>query len=315
MAKKYIFDRESVSFKKVGLSAWALAGRVFKWLSGAIALAVVYYVVFSLLFNTDVERQLSRENKAYQREYAALQQKQRLLSDVVLNLQSRDDDIYRSIFHSAAPTAHPVVNLVADDSETDASGYAALVESSRSRLDSATAKTARIEAAFQDIFKKLSRDTIPPMCLPVKKLTYTMTGASVGPKYNPFYKVESNHEGLDIIVTQGDPVFATADGVVENVVRSAKGLGNVVTISHGNGYVTRYAHLGQVNVIKGQKVRRGQVIAEVGVSGKSFAPHLHYEVRFADKVLDPVNYFFGALDQESYAGVSYMAAHTEQSLD
>lgn len=315
MAKRYIFDKESVSFRKVGQSVWSVLWKVFKWVSGAIALAVVYYIVFSLFFNTDVEKQLSRENSAYRREYKQLRERQKLLSDVVLHLRSRDDEIYRQIFHSASPEVDPAGILVAE-TDTDAQDYSSMVLSNRGRLDSVESRTARIEAAFQAAFARLSKkDTIPPMSLPVNKLSYVMTGAGIGMKYNPYYKVESRHDGLDIIAPQGEPVYATAAGVVDNVVHSAKGLGNVVTVNHGNGYVTRYAHLGQVRVIKGQKVRQGSLIAEVGISGKSFAPHLHYEVIYKGEHLDPVNYFFAALTPEQYAGISYMAEHTAQSLD
>lgn len=315
MAKRYVFDKESFNFRKVGQSAWSVFWRVVRWVSGAIVLAVFYYVIFSLLFNTDVEKQLSRENSAYRQEYSTLQQKQRLLADVVRHLRSKDDEIYRQIFHSEAPEVDPAGILVAE-TDSDDDNYASLVLSNRSRLDSVEARTARIESAFQTAFARLSKkDTIPPMCLPVRKLSYVMTGAGIGMKYNPYYKVESRHEGLDIIAPQGEPVYATADGVVYFILRSAKGLGNVVTVDHGNGYMTRYAHLGQVKVSKGQRVKRGEQIAEVGMSGKSFAPHLHYEVRFNGLPLDPVNYFFAALGPEQYAGIAYMAEHTAQSLD
>ena len=316
MAKKYIFDKESASFRRVGQSAWAIIGRIFKWMSGAIALAVLYYVAMSQLFNTDVEAQLTKENRAYRKEYALLQEKQRLLSDVVKNLRSRDDEIYSQIFHSSAPDVDPSVMLLSESEDINSEDYSSLVISNSDRLDSVTSKAARVDAAFEAVFALLSeKGVMPPMCLPVKNLSYVMTGASIGMKYNPFYKVESRHDGLDIIAPQGELVYASADGVVVNVKRSAKGHGNVVTMDHGNGYQTRYAHLGQVKVIKGQKVKRGAVLAEVGVSGKTFAPHLHYEVLLNDTPLDPVNHFFGALTPEQYSGISYMAEHTAQSLD
>ena len=151
-------------------------------MSGAIVLAVFYYVIFSLLFNTDVEKQLSRENSAYRSEYYALLQKQRLLADEVRHLRSKDDEIYRQIFHSEAPEVDPAGILVAD-TDSDDENYSTLVLSNRSRLDSVEARTARIEDAFQAAFARLSKkDTIPPMCLPVRKLSYVMTGAGIGMK-------------------------------------------------------------------------------------------------------------------------------------
>ena len=119
---------------------------------------------------------------------------------------------------------------------------------------------------------------LPPMTNPLAGFSYARTGASVGDRINPFYKVKVFHGGLDLISQQGESVVAAADGVVKEVTHSTKGLGNVVTIDHGNGYLTRYAHLENTRVTKGQKLARGQNIGQVGMSGNSFAPHLHYEV-------------------------------------
>ena len=110
-------------------------------------------------------------------------------------------------------------------------------------------------------------------------------------------------------------MLATADGIVRDVTRSGKGLGNVVTIDHGNGYETRYGHLGNIYVSKGQKVMRGKRIALVGISGKSLVPHLHYEVLRDGVPQDPSRYFVASLGPQAFADVAFMAASTEQSLD
>ena len=156
---------------------------------------------------------------------------------------------------------------------------------------------------------------LPPVSLPLEDVSYTLTGASTGERISPFSKVESFHGGLDIIAAQGDPVLATADGIVRDVTRSGKGLGNVVTIDHGNGYETRYGHLGNIYVSKGQKVMRGKRIALVGISGKSLVPHLHYEVLRDGVPQDPSRYFVASLGPQAFADVAFMAASTEQSLD
>ena len=123
------------------------------------------------------------------------------------------------------------------------------------------------------------------------------------------------HGGLDIIAPAGEPVYASADGVVSDVKRSRKGLGNVVTIDHGNGYFTRYAHLADMEAVKGRKVRRGTRLGYVGVSGNSFAPHLHYEVLKDTLVLDPVNHMFASVTPEEYMNMLVMSVSTGQSMD
>ena len=156
---------------------------------------------------------------------------------------------------------------------------------------------------------------MPPMTNPIGNFSFAQTGASVGDKINPFYKVSIRHNGLDLIAPAGEPVYASADGVVRNVIRSRKGLGNVVEIDHGNGYVTRYGHLADVEVRKGRQLEKGTRIGYVGVSGNSFAPHLHYEVLRDTLILDPVNHLFASVNPEEYMNILIMAVSTGQSLD
>ena len=117
------------------------------------------------------------------------------------------------------------------------------------------------------------------------------------------------------MASEGTPVLASADGVVESVQRSRTGLGNVVTIDHGNGYVTRYAHLSDILVPKGRRVTRGTVIGRVGISGNSLAPHLHYEVLRDGEAVDPVDHMFATLSPQDYANFAFMTSRTGQSLD
>ena len=99
------------------------------------------------------------------------------------------------------------------------------------------------------------------------------------------------HTGFDFACKPGNPVYATGDGVVESVSFELFGYGNSVIIDHGFGYKTRYAHLKTVLVGEGMKVRRGERIAESGNSGRSTGPHLHYEVMYRGKYVNPYNYF------------------------
>ena len=146
-------------------------------------------------------------------------------------------------------------------------------------------------------------------------MSYVQTGASVGLKHNPLYKVDIQHGGIDLIAPQGSVVRASADGVVRSVTRSNKGLGNIVEIDHKNGYTTRYALLGDISVPQGRSVKRGQKIGTVGISSTTFAPHLHYEVLRGGKVLDPVNFLFASVDPDEYAKMLYMSVSTRQSMD
>ncbi len=291
----YRYDWENSNFKQVTTSVSRWLFRAAWSILGTLAVALMFYVAFSLLVHTDVERQLARENRMYEKMYGDLLEQQKLIGEVTEGLQLRDDAIYDQIFHAKAPSVDPL-----GDEKLELAGDAEAVEKN-----------------FLAIFEKLKEGKAAniPETLPVAGMQYAQTGASTGMKFNPFYKIDAQHNGLDIIVSQGDAVYATADGTVSEVTRSRKGLGNVVAIDHGNGYITRYAHVSDITVFKGQKVTKGKKIASVGISGNTFAPHLHYEVLLDGVPQNPVDYMFAVLSPYDYANFAFIAANTGQSLD
>lgn len=290
--------------------------RVLLFFVASLSLTVVYYVLFSLVFSTEAEKRLERENDMFQRELPQLQQKEALLADVIGCLGGRDDRIYEEIFQASAPSLSPLTS-VRDFSGVDTIPDQELVVYAQRKLDEVIAKAESVEEDFMRI-AELLRDSsfvMPPMSNPLDEFTFAQTGASVGDKINPFYKVPIRHNGLDMVSHSGEPVHVTADGVVADIIKSRKGLGNVVVVSHKGGYVTRYAHLADIEVKKGRSLKKGDRIGYVGVSGNSFAPHLHYEVLRDTLVMDPVNYMFASLDPEEYVNVMILAVTTGQSLD
>jgi hypothetical protein len=252
----------------------------------------------------------------FEQELPQLQQKEALLADVVEGLGRRDDRIYEEIFQAKAPTISPMTD-VRDFSGIDTIPDHELVLYAQRKLNDVTSVAQAVEEDFMRIAELLqdSSFVMPPMTNPLSDFTFAQTGASVGDKINPFYKVPIRHDGLDLVAHSGEPVHASADGFVKDVIKSRKGLGNVVVIEHDGGYVTRYAHLADIELRKGRKVKKGEKIGYVGVSGNSFAPHLHYEVLKDTLVMDPVNHFFASLDPEEYVNVLIMSVTTGQSLD
>lgn len=316
MGAKYEFDRTRMEFRKVTHSVWHVLGKAVKYFLVTASLAVVYYIVFSFVISTDSERKLKRENQMYRQMYNDLAAREELVGDVLEGLKAKDDEIYRRLFNSDAPDLGNIYSgglLSGVDTIPDRQ----IVEFSSARLDALDKSADRVEANFRRIAEVLSDKTapLPPMSNPLAGFSYARTGASVGDRINPFYKVKVFHGGLDLISQQGEDVLAAADGVVKEVTHSSKGLGNVVSVDHGNGYLTRYAHLENTRVSKGQKVTRGQRIGQVGMSGKSFAPHLHYEVMRDTLRLDPLNYMFASVSPDEYVGMLFMSVNTGQSMD
>ena len=282
----------------------------------AFLLSVVFYVAFALMISTREERLLMEENRVYASRYPAMASRSRLLGAALKDLQARDDGIYRSLFHTSAPSLDPVTAvdiIAADDSLSDSF----FLSYSASKAERVQKMADNVEDNFRAVFDALvsRRTALPPLSLPLKDMSYTRTGASVGEKLNPFYKKEVHHNGIDFVSTSGEPVFATADGLVTDVARGTKGMGNMVEIDHGNGFVTRYGFLADMSVSQGQRVRRGAKIGSVGVSGSSYGPHLHYEVLKDGAYQDPVNYLFASVSPDEYAKMLYMSASTGQSMD
>lgn len=311
---RYILDKD-FNLLKVTRSLSGILWTCAKWVIATASLAAFYYLIFSLVINTDEEKRLKQENRLYEKLYPEMEQKEKLISDVVKDLQARDNAIYKQIFKSQAPSVDPqnsALFFFATDSTEDKD----IVEYTERRSLALLDMTSRIDSNFKAVFSDAaSSRALPPMLVPVPDLKFAQVGASVGKKMDPFYKVLTMHTGIDLIAGQGTPVIATADGVVLDVKRSGKGPGNVVEIGHDGGYRTLYAHLQDIVVRKGERVKAGRKIANVGMSGNSFAPHLHYEVHRDSLVLDPVNFFFASFSPEDYMKAAYMAATTGQSLD
>lgn len=162
-------------------------------------------------------------------------------------------------------------------------------------LVEATSTEARADLAadqqFRSLFmtwKKLDRleqgVIAIPSVQPVQKLQFT---SNFGIRSDPFRGTAAMHAGVDIPGPSGTPIYATADGVVSHAGRQG-GYGNMVEINHGKGIATRYGHLSKIIVADNTRVKRGQLIALMGSTGRSTGPHLHYEVRIDGHAVNPV---------------------------
>ena len=168
----------------------------------------------------------------------------------------------------------------------------------------------KADAQFRTLFQTWKKlDTLQqgtvaiPSVHPVADLQFT---SNFGIRSDPFRGTAAMHAGVDIPGPVGTPVYATADGVVDRAER-AGGYGNLVEIDHGKGIQTRYGHLSKILVADGTRVRRGQLIALMGSTGRSTGPHLHYEVRIDGHAVNPVpflttaDYLLAAQDRSVHA--------------
>ena len=136
-----------------------------------------------------------------------------------------------------------------------------------------------------------------------------------GWRIHPVHKVKKFHKGIDFTAPRGTPIQSTGDGVVKRVQNKRTGYGKNIIIDHGYGFETLYAHMQEVEVKVGQKVKKGQRIGSIGSSGTSTAPHLHYEIRINDRSINPIDYVLDGLSPEEYAELVHRAEEENQSFD
>ena len=216
------------------------------------------------------------------------------LQDVINNMQQRDDNLYRVIFQ-----ADPIPDDVRH-SHFNAQRYEELSDLSSSDIMINTsfmiddlAKQVYIQSKSYDQLVDLVKTNETklrhvPAIQPVLNKDLTRVASGYGRRIDPVYRTPKMHYGMDFTAPTGTDIYATGNGKV-TFAGWKQGYGNTVVIDHGFGYETLYAHCSKLLVKVGQKVSRGDIIALVGNSGKSTGPHLHYEVHYKEKPVNPID--------------------------
>lgn len=283
--------------------------------------AVLYYLGFSLFFDTPVEYAMKHSTDGLRREYAELSARYDSLMRVADNVAARDRNVFQTLFE-----ADPY-DFDSEFEHRQTATYEQIVGRSsrrlrrefRERIEALEKHLEQLNDTYLDLQEHIDRagrncDRIPSI-QPVINKQLTLLTASYGMRYHPFYKTLQSHQGVDYTIPEGSSVFATADGTVKDVAMRNSTSGMTVVIDHGNGYETSYSHLSKFNVRKGQSVRRGDIIALSGDTGLSLAPHLHYEVRYNGMRVDPIHYFFMELTPTEYQRLMRIAQTGMQSFD
>lgn len=321
-AKKYQFNKESLSYTQVRRGWRWYVGVAFRYFLAGLALALLVYIVFSLFSYTPSERRLAWERAQLDSAVAELNARYDQVSAVLSDIDSRDKSIYRTIFESepsesdAEAAEQAVSNLYQQLEEEGAEVLLQRTDGLLAKLDTLSeTQSRRFDTVVALVKQQGAAVRQIPSVQPVDNGKLTGMVASFGRRVHPFYKVLRMHTGVDYALPVGSPVYATADGTVRTIKRSERGYGNMIVVEHGALYSTSYAHLEKINVRQGQSVRRGDVIGEVGNTGLSMAPHLHYEVLYKGEAVDPVNYFFGELGPLELERMERNAAQRGQTLD
>ncbi|WP_273568012.1 M23 family metallopeptidase [Maribacter halichondriae] len=321
---KYYYDPDTLSYRKIEPKKSRRYRNIALFVLGSFLFGLFSLILLlnTNLINTPRELSLAREAKNYELQFEILNKKMEQIEDVLANIEERDNNIYRLYFE-----ANPIPEEQRRAGFGGVNRYRALEGFNNSEMVIATTKRLDIikkQMAIQS--KSLDEITILaeekeklllaiPAIQPLNNEDLTRMASGYGWRSDPFTKARKMHWGMDFTAPKGTPIYASGDGKVTRADNNSSGYGKHIRIDHGYGYLSLYGHLSQYNVKKGQKVKRGDLIGFVGSTGRSEAPHLHYEVWKDKDRIDPINFYYGSLTPEEFENMLKFANQENQSLD
>ena len=322
--KKYVFNPKTLSYEVKRRSRKSRALRTAAMFVMSLGMAVLYFWLYTGVFGMELPKTilLKKTNAQWHSKVEVLNRQLDGYDKALTSLQMRDDDIYRAIFgmhEIPSEVRNAGFGGVNRYSHYDGLGHSAQLKTTAMRLDILTKKTYVQSRSFDEVAQLSKRAGDMASCIPaippvVPDRSIYRLSSSFGFRSDPFTGRSKRHTGVDFALKPGNPIYATGDGVVEKVKFEFFGYGNQVLIDHGFGYKTRYAHMKSINVVEGMKVKRGECIGESGNSGRSSGPHLHYEVIYKDKHINPANYFDLTITPEEYAAMVHNTAEASDKI-
>ncbi len=321
---KYYYDPDTLSYRKIEPKKSKRYRNLFFFLLGS---ALFGFIGLLILLNTDIlntprELSLAREVENYELQFDILNKKMENMEQVLANIEDRDNNIYRLYFE-----ANPIPEEQRRAGFGGVNRYKSLEGFNNSKI--ITDATKRLDIIQkQMVIQSKSLDEIAilaaekekfleaiPAIQPVRNEDLKRMASGFGWRTDPFTKARKMHKGMDFTAPRGTPIYASGNGVVTRADSNSSGYGKHIRIDHGHGYLSLYAHMSKYNVSKGQKVKRGDLIGFVGSTGRSEAPHLHYEVWKDKEKINPINFYYGSLSPIEFENMLKYANQENQSLD
>ena len=319
---RFIFNTHTLSYEKAVVS-WG--NRAFRFLSFVVA-ALVFSIIISTIYyrfiDSPKDKILKGEVNEMQNQYYILNQEVDRLTGILDELHYRDGNVYRVLFE-----ADPISNDVWQAGSGGINKYRSLekydngelMKNIAMKVDKLKKRMVIQSKSYDEIAEMISNKqqmlAAIPSIQPVLNKKLLRMASGYGWRVDPIYKTQEFHKGMDFTCPIGTNVYVTGDGVVEEVNYSFSGYGNQIIVNHGYGYKTRYAHLSKPDVHIGQKVKRGEVIAQSGSTGKSTGPHVHYEVIKNGDVVNPVYFYYNDLKDADLQKMVEMSNTLGQTLD
>ncbi len=321
---KYYYDPDTLSYRKIEPKKSRRYRNIAFFVLGSFLFGLFSLILLlnTNLINTPKELSLAREVNNYELQFEILNKKMGQIEEVLANIEERDNNIYRLYFE-----ANPIPEEQRRAGFGGVNRYRSLEGFNNSEMVIGTTKRLDIikkQMAIQS--KSLDEITILaaekekllaaiPAIQPLNNEDLTRMASGYGWRSDPFTKARKMHWGMDFTAPKGTPIYATGDGKITRADNNSSGYGKHIRIDHGYGYISLYGHLSQYNVKKGQKVKRGDLIGFVGSTGRSEAPHLHYEVWKDGERINPINFYYGSLTAEEFENMLKYANQENQSLD
>lgn len=324
MKRKKVFYRynpQTLTYDRVYPSIKDRIFGIFRHLISGIVVGIGALIAFVYFFGTPWSLEREKNDRLKDAQIEILSKRADEMGAVLKDIQQRDDNLYRAIFHS-----DPIPSSIRNSGVGAPGRYDYLTDLSSSELIIQTtkkidylAKQVYIQSnSFDDVLRlaKTQKDRLKhiPSIQPVPQKYLKQMASGYGTRIDPIYGTARFHAGMDFSANIGTPVYVTGDGTV-TLADWKQGYGKCIIIDHGYGFHTLYAHLNDYKVRLGQKVTRGEQIGEVGNTGKSTGPHLHYEVHVKGQPDNPAKYYFMDLTPEEYDKMLQIAANHGQVMD
>lgn len=321
---KYYYDPDTLSYRKIepkksrkyrNIAFFVLGSALFGFLG-------LLLLLNTNLLNTPKELSLQREVNNFELRFELLNKKMDQMEQVLGNIEDRDNNIYRLYFEAnPIPEEQRRAGFGGINRYREMEGFnnSDMIISTTKRME-IIQKQMVIQSKSLDEITKLAAEKEKllasiPAIQPINNEDLTRMASGYGWRSDPFTKARKMHWGMDFTAPRGTPIYASGDGVVTRADNTASGYGKHIRVDHGYGYMTLYGHLSNYNVKKGQRVKRGDLIGFVGSTGRSEAPHLHYEVWKDDEKINPINFYYGSLTAEEFENMLKFANQENQSLD
>ncbi len=319
---KYYYDPESLSYRKIERKKRTTFKYTFIFLLASALLGFMFVFIAGHYLESPKEKALKRELLYAQLQFDFLNKKMDEAETVLNNIADRDNNIYRVYFEAnPIPDEQRKAGFGGLNRYKNLEGFdnSKLIIESNKRIDILQKQIVVQSKSLEEIAKLAEEKekllVAIPAIQPVSNEDLTRMASGYGMRSDPFTKARKMHWGMDFTAPRGTPIYASGDGIVVRADSGSSGYGRHIRIDHGYGYISLYAHLYKYNVKKNQKVKRGDLIGFVGSTGRSEAPHLHYEISKDGNRINPINFYYGSLTAEEFSKLLEHASMENQSLD